>query len=676
MATEISVAAAVQQLFESSLVAIRDVDPKQKYIIFKETEKGTMDDDNHRLFQRVAEKLGWSEKGGLETVEQQLIKSISKTRRPAIGGHGSRGAQDLPPPVRLLLPDSEEEDDGGSGKENQVSKGNSYRTKVFMESSDDDFDQFLVEQATPKAASRKHCTAAKKVSEPVLVLSSESDDSFENFLSRVKTPKPKPKEAERGSEDSLRNFIVDSFSSDDDFVVEKKKPSTSKGAFNTPKLSSSQPPVRRPLSQCDSPVFLSDSEEEDGIVMKSTWRTRNPVHQPPPSQKLKVLQSNQKSCKVANIFFPSPAPPPLPSPSPSSPPPPLSSFTPSPASVPQRTHSAPSKLEDSASSEEEFLSLLDRIKKNHKTGNTPTPKRNTVPNQKPPLSAPRPKASKEAGPRPVGRTPLDLKTPVRPLVTKPTVSQTESRLQTSSLSSSRVSAVCMTPGCFLQSLSGPGSSYSRNFKQTKEELTSKLYCLYNTSVFDSKLPSNMSVSWNKKMRKTAGYCITGQERGGGNRYARIQLSEKVCDSADRLRDTLVHEMCHAATWLINSVRDGHGPFWKLYARKATLAHPELPTVTRCHSYDINYKYQYQCSRCKNTLGRHSKSLDTQRFVCALCTGQLVLLTPAKPRAPTPFANFVKENYGSVRQDLVGQSHGDVMRKLSVDFATKTKLSQS
>lgn len=33
------------------------------------------------------------------------------------------------------------------------------------------------------------------------------------------------------------------------------------------------------------------------------------------------------------------------------------------------------------------------------------------------------------------------------------------------------------------------------------------------------------------MRKTAGYCVTGQERGGGNRYARIELSEKVCDSA-------------------------------------------------------------------------------------------------------------------------------------------------
>lgn len=58
------------------------------------------------------------------------------------------------------------------------------------------------------------------------------------------------------------------------------------------------------------------------------------------------------------------------------------------------------------------------------------------------------------------------------------------------------------------------------------------YLLYLCNIIVPQLPSNMSVSWNKKMRKTAGYCITGQERGG-NRYARIQLSEKVCDSAGK-----------------------------------------------------------------------------------------------------------------------------------------------
>lgn len=255
----------------------------------------------------------------------------------------------------------------------------------------------------------------------------------------------------------------------------------------------------------------------------------------------------------------------------------------------------------------------------------------------------------------------------------------------------------------------------------------------------SQLPANMPVTWNKKMRKTAGYCVTGEKQAGGCRYARIEMSEKVCDSAgitprksnqsvellpyahkaifcwcwicsvDRLRDTLIHEMCHAATWLINGVRDGHGSLWKLHARKATVVHPELPMVTRCHSYDIKYKFQYQCTRCKNTyvsifngleslrlftqinflfplccaytitfprFGRHSKSLDTQKFACALCTGQLVLLTPSKPRAATPFAVFVKENYGTARQELAGQSHAEVMRKLSADFASKTKLSQT
>lgn len=69
---------------------------------------------------------------------------------------------------------------------------------------------------------------------------------------------------------------------------------------------------------------------------------------------------------------------------------------------------------------------------------------------------------------------------------------------------------------------------------------------------------------------------------------------------DRLRDTLIHEVCHAATWLINGVRDGHGRFWRFYANKAAVIHPELPVVTRCHSYEINYKYTYECVRCKAT----------------------------------------------------------------------------
>ncbi|KFO71954.1 Acidic repeat-containing protein, partial [Cuculus canorus] len=105
---------------------------------------------------------------------------------------------------------------------------------------------------------------------------------------------------------------------------------------------------------------------------------------------------------------------------------------------------------------------------------------------------------------------------------------------------------CSVPGCFLQDLSNPASQYVKHFKKNKEELVQKLYSLYNNTIFEQKLPENMVILWNKKMRKTAGFCVTGQTQGTeAKRYARIELSEKVCDSADRLRDTLIHEVCHA-----------------------------------------------------------------------------------------------------------------------------------
>ncbi|XP_034546121.1 acidic repeat-containing protein isoform X2 [Notolabrus celidotus] len=617
-----------------------------------------MNDDTCKLFQRVAKKMGWAADGGLDTAEQKLMTSIGKNRHSATSSY--------PPvdpsvsPVKFALSDSEDNSD----KENQRSMGNNYRTKSLIESSDDDdFDQFLVGRATPKAQKsiQKPCSAVKKESSNIHVVSSDDDDgSFETFLHRVKTPIAKPKKiSESGSEDSLKNFIVEDLSSDEDFIEPKL-------SFKVPKKSNThtaQHLLRRPLSQCDSPVFVSDSDEDDdNIVVKSTWRTRHSK----PKLPQKATKSDALLCDGEDSL-PSRTLPSIPSP-----------FTlPSHRTItslasPKRTLSAPSKLEESESSEEEFTSLLERLKRKTKLTGTPfSPRSTSECNKELPVSHPPVKGLTIPASKPFGESPWQMKTPGKPTISKPPLSQTEPRAGPTS----RV-ALCKTPGCFLQSLSNPGANYGRNFKQNKEELTSKLFKLYNSSVFDNKLPTNMSVTWNKKMRKTAGYCVTGQERDGGSRYARIELSVKVCDSADRLRDTLVHEMCHAATWLINGVRDGHGNFWKLYARKSTVAHPELPMVTRCHSYEIKYKFQYQCTRCKNSIGRHSKSLDTQRFVCALCTGQLVLLTPSKPRAPTPFANFVKENYGTVRQELAGQSHAEVMRKLSADFASKTKLSQS
>ncbi|XP_071125029.1 germ cell nuclear acidic protein-like isoform X3 [Mytilus edulis] len=87
--------------------------------------------------------------------------------------------------------------------------------------------------------------------------------------------------------------------------------------------------------------------------------------------------------------------------------------------------------------------------------------------------------------------------------------------------------------------------YINSFAKTKEELTAKLFKFYNETIFDCKLPSNLSIVWNKRLLKTAGYCVNKTTREAV-KTCQIELSIKVCDSAERTRDTLIHELCHAA----------------------------------------------------------------------------------------------------------------------------------
>ncbi|XP_039109303.1 acidic repeat-containing protein [Hyaena hyaena] len=240
-------------------------------------------------------------------------------------------------------------------------------------------------------------------------------------------------------------------------------------------------------------------------------------------------------------------------------------------------------------------------------------------------------------------------------------------------------SVCKIPGCFLHDVEKAKDYSGRKFKKNMDSLAREMYSLFNRSVFDKQLPEKLDIGWNKKMLRTAGLCTTGETRyPKRERYAKIQISVKVCDSADRLRDTLIHEVCHAASWLIDGVRDSHGDSWRFYAKKSNLVHPELPLVTRCHNYKINYKIHYECTQCKARVGRYTKSLKTDRFLCTRCKGTLVMLPPTRkdgtPLAPhvRPFAKYVQENYRLVRKSAEGLTHGAVMKQLSKDYALKHK----
>lgn len=73
--------------------------------------------------------------------------------------------------------------------------------------------------------------------------------------------------------------------------------------------------------------------------------------------------------------------------------------------------------------------------------------------------------------------------------------------------------------------------YRLDYKNNKEELCKKLYELYNEKTFDNKLPRDMLIEWNVRMRGTAGYCYNKKSvksLGSVVKSSRIVLATKVC----------------------------------------------------------------------------------------------------------------------------------------------------
>ena len=122
------------------------------------------------------------------------------------------------------------------------------------------------------------------------------------------------------------------------------------------------------------------------------------------------------------------------------------------------------------------------------------------------------------------------------------------------------------------------------------------------------------------------------------------------------------------------------------------AFPELPIIARCHSYTIRTKYQYRCTSCGYTIGRHSKSIDIEHQSCGYCSGKFQLIDNNEkgeddneytehnsnrkkyetPKKLNPFSEYVKNNYKLTRTP--GTSHAETMKQLSEKFA-KTKITQ-
>jgi hypothetical protein len=89
-------------------------------------------------------------------------------------------------------------------------------------------------------------------------------------------------------------------------------------------------------------------------------------------------------------------------------------------------------------------------------------------------------------------------------------------------------------------------------------------------------------------------------------------------------------------------------------------------VTTKHSYEIDYKYIWECVECSVEFKRHSKSIDVTKQACGACKGRLVQTKPAvrsKTNGPSEYQLFVKEHCQRLKRENPGVAHGAIMEML-------------
>ena len=206
-------------------------------------------------------------------------------------------------------------------------------------------------------------------------------------------------------------------------------------------------------------------------------------------------------------------------------------------------------------------------------------------------------------------------------------------------------------------------------QNNRDSMTQSAFREFNQEVFGGKL-SSVEVVWSKKLNTTAGQTRLLKASSSEfldvppARLAKVELSTKVIDDQTKLRTTLLHELIHAAVWILEGVsRPPHGKEFKRWAKLAMRKIKDVE-VTTTHSYEINYRYAWACTKssCAFIVKRHSKSVDTKKHLCGRCKSRLIEVdpnsstgtsaTPKKQPKPSAYNVFVRNQYKTVRQDLI------------------------
>ncbi|KAJ7456463.1 SprT-like family-domain-containing protein [Mycena latifolia] len=153
----------------------------------------------------------------------------------------------------------------------------------------------------------------------------------------------------------------------------------------------------------------------------------------------------------------------------------------------------------------------------------------------------------------------------------------------------------------------------------------QVYSYLNKIVFKNRLPSldEIGLIWNNRLATTAGRAQFHRDRHG-NEFAEIHLASKVVVTDERIRNTLGHEMCHLACWMIDKeIREAHGKLFHKWAKRLERKDPDIEISVQ-HTYEIFFPFEWQCVKCNDIVGRHKKSFDITKG-CPKCKGEMIAL---------------------------------------------------
>ncbi|KAK3388551.1 SprT-like family-domain-containing protein [Sordaria brevicollis] len=250
------------------------------------------------------------------------------------------------------------------------------------------------------------------------------------------------------------------------------------------------------------------------------------------------------------------------------------------------------------------------------------------------------------------------------------------------------------------------------FNTHKHSLATTFLSLLDTRLTSGRLSSltantgGIKIVWSKTLNTTAGRAnwkkesITSrpcrqqqEEKKEVKHHASIELATKVLSTPERLFNTLAHEFCHLAVFMIDGVTTRpHGAEFKAWARRANeefgLTRGEQPLgklnpengkweggysveVTTRHGYEIEFRYVWVCDGpasgpdekgCGTEYKRHSKSVDPARHRCGVCKGVLRQVKPAPRGQQASSQGGGGEREGSQQEGTGGMGTTKIMEK--------------